>query len=248
MPFKINDYKYFRRNRNRYGRDILLYKNEEIPFKILNQPTASSTNEIIATTKHKWPLLDIYKPTKQDNSEFLEIMNILLDDYTETYENIITLGDFNLTVENPQLNGFIQLHDMSHLINKPTCFKSCDSSCIGNILTNGKISETFEMKSGSFRGGHPRKKIYRSYKNFDFKCFNTALKTYNEFVEAFCSVLNLYAPLTVKMLRHNNGAFATKGLGKAIMKQSRLKKLLKNKEMTRTRSTARCNLITVLIY
>ena len=27
-------------------------------------------------------------------------MNILLNDYTKTYENIITLGDFNMTVEN----------------------------------------------------------------------------------------------------------------------------------------------------
>ena len=174
-------------------------------------------------------MLGIYKPAKQDNSEFSEIMNILLDDYTETYENIITLGDFNLTAENPQLNSFMQLHDMSHLINKPTCFKSYDPSCIGNILTNGKTSKNFEMKSGSFRGGHPRKKIYRSYKNFDFECFKTPLKTNNEFVEAFCNVLNLYTPLTVKMLRHNNGAFATKGLRKAIMKQSRLKKLLKKK-------------------
>lgn len=39
-------------------------------------------------------------------------MNMLLNDYTETYENIITLGDFKMIVENPQLNGFKQLHDM----------------------------------------------------------------------------------------------------------------------------------------
>ena len=64
-------------------------------------------------TKRKWLLLN--------NSEFLEAMIVLLNDYTETYENIITPGDFNMTVENPQLNGFMQLH-MSHLINEPTCF------------------------------------------------------------------------------------------------------------------------------
>ena len=81
-----------------------------------------------------------------------------------------------------------------------------------------KTSKTFEsglsdnhkklvstiMKSGSFRGP-PRKKIYRSYKNFDFECFTIGLKTkldsikgptYNEFDEAFCSVLNINAPLT----------------------------------------------------
>ena len=83
------------------------------------------------------------------------------------------------------------------------------------------------MKSGSFRGP-PRKKIYRSYKRVDFECFNTALKTkldsikgptYNEFSEAFCSVLNIHVPLEVKMLRQ------------AIMKRSRLKNLF-NKQRT----------------
>ena len=33
-------------------------------------------------------------------------MNILLNNYTETYENIIILGDFKMTAENPPLNGF----------------------------------------------------------------------------------------------------------------------------------------------
>ena len=30
----------------------------------------------------------------------------------------------------------------------------------------------------------------------------------NEFDEAFCSILNMHAPIKVKMLRHNNRAFA----------------------------------------
>ena len=127
-------------------------------------------------------MLGIYKPPKQDNSEFLDTINILLNDNTETYENIIILGDFNMTIENRQLNGFMQLHDMSHFINEPTCFQWHDPTRIDNILTNRKTmfktSKTFEsslsdhhklvstiMKSGSFRGP-PRKKIYRSYKSF----------------------------------------------------------------------------------
>ena len=83
-------------------------------------------------------MLGIYKPPKQDNSEFLEATNVLLNDYIETYENIITLGDFNMTVENPQLNGFMQLHGMSHLINETNSFQSHDPTCIDNILTNWK--------------------------------------------------------------------------------------------------------------
>ena len=85
----------------------------------------------------------------------------------------------------------MQLH-MPHLINELTCFCSQDSTYIDNILANRKnmfrTSKTLEsglsddhklvltiMKSSSFRGP-PRKKIYRSYKNFDLAYFNIALK------------------------------------------------------------------------
>ena len=62
------------------------------------------------------------------------------------------------------------------------------------------------MMSGSFRGP-PGKKISRSYKNFNFECFNIALKTkpgsikgpaYNEFDEEVCRVINIHVPLKVK--------------------------------------------------
>ena len=65
--------------------------------------------------KYKWLLLGIYKPPKQENSAFLETKNIIK-------QLRIIIGDFNMTFENLQLNGFMQLHDMSHLINEPTCF------------------------------------------------------------------------------------------------------------------------------
>ena len=119
----------------------------------------------------------------------------------------------------------MQLHDMSNLMNEPTCFQSHDPTCIGNILTNQKAmfktSKTFEsglsdhyklvltlMKSASFRAPL-RKKIYSTYKKFVLKCFNITLKTkldsikgptYIEFDEAFCSIVNIHAPLKVKLL------------------------------------------------
>ena len=87
-------------------------------------------------TKRKWLLLGIYKPPKQDGSEFLE--TILSSDDAETNKNIIILQDFNMTVENPQVNGFMQLHDLPRLINEPTCFQSHDPTCIDITLTNRK--------------------------------------------------------------------------------------------------------------
>ena len=141
----------------------------------------------------------------------------------------------------------MQMYDLSSLMKEPTCFQSHHPTCIGNFLTNQKavfkLSRLFEtglsdhklisvvIKSGVFQWP-PRKKVYRSYKKFDFEHFNIALKSeleklsdsvYNEFETAFCSVLNKHAPINVKMLRHNNNSFMTKNFIKAIMHRSILK-------------------------
>ena len=87
------------------------------------------------------------------------------------------------------------------------------------------------MKSGIFCGPL-RKEVYRSYKSFNLEHFNIALKSklkklnvsaYNEFETALCNVLNKHAPITVKMLRHNNNSFMTKNFRKGIMHKSKFK-------------------------
>ena len=54
-----------------------------------------------------------------------------------------------MTVENPLLNGFMQLHNLFHLIiNEPTYFQSNNPTCIDSVLTSRKAMfktpKTFE--------------------------------------------------------------------------------------------------------
>ena len=86
------------------------------------------------------------------------------------------------------------------------------------------------MKSDDFNGP-PKKKVYRSYKKFDYKCFSNALRedleilegdTYGEF-EKNTNVLNTHAPIKIKMIRFNNNDFMTKELRKEIIKISKLR-------------------------
>ena len=59
------------------------------------------------------------------------------------YENVLLIGDFNLTVENKNLEVFnVFTFYLECLIKKPTCFQSTSPSCIDLILTNRK--EFFE--------------------------------------------------------------------------------------------------------
>ena len=68
--------------------------------------------------------------------------------YWWTYENILTIGDFNLSVDNSYLEDFTQGYDLGSLIKKPTCYQSSTPSCIDLILSNReslfKWSNTFE--------------------------------------------------------------------------------------------------------
>ena len=74
MQFKINGYKLFRRDRNRFGEGLMLYLNEEIPCKFLNNHPIVPNAEIICMKCHqlkrKW-LLRCYKPPTQSDLEFI---------------------------------------------------------------------------------------------------------------------------------------------------------------------------------
>ena len=88
------------------------------------------------------------------------------------------------------------------------------------------------MKSSSFKGP-PKKKVYRSYKNFSIDTFNDTLKinldnikdnnTYGVFEKTFLKILDKQAPLKTKILRYNNNSFMSKELRKNIMLWSKLK-------------------------
>ena len=68
--------------------------------------------------------------------------------YWRTYENILTISDFNLSVDNSYLEDSAQGYDLGSLIKKPTFYQSSTSSCIDLILSNReslfKLSNTFE--------------------------------------------------------------------------------------------------------
>ena len=158
------------------------------------------------------------------------------------------LGDFNLSIEKPNLKNFMRSFDLESLINSPTCYKSINPTCIDLILTNKKNhfmkSATFEtglsdhhklittILRKTISKGNSKKMFYRDYKRFDQKKFETELKlklnsqtnlSYSTFQAVFLEILNKIAPVKVKVLRFNNNAFMTKSLRKAIMLRSRLK-------------------------
>ena len=54
-------------------------------------------------------MLGIYKAPNQKEAEFLQHLSWLLDFYNTTYENIIIIEDFNMTIENHYFNDFMEV-------------------------------------------------------------------------------------------------------------------------------------------
>ena len=64
-------------------------------------------------------------------------------------------GDFNMTIENKNLEVFINSLDLECLIKKPTCFQSKNPSCIDLILTNKKeLFKNSNMLEGAISDHH----------------------------------------------------------------------------------------------
>ena len=171
--FKINDYKIFRYDRNRFWGGLFSCVNEQVPCRLLQGHPNVSNLEILIfkvyQNKRKWLFLGIYKPPNQNDIEFLNRNEAILDDYSQKCDNATIIGDFDITTENTHLQSMMQAHNSDNLIKKPTCFPSNNSNQIDLILTNQKsvykFSNTFETdlpdhyklisaisKSGSFKG------------------------------------------------------------------------------------------------
>ena len=70
----------------------------------------------------------------------LEIKNILKL-YWSVHDNILLMGDFNMTLKNSNFNKLIEDHELSTLISETSCFKNINPTCIENFLTSKKTHE-----------------------------------------------------------------------------------------------------------
>ena len=151
--FRINGYKIFRLNRNRFGVGLILYINENIPCKPLQEHIHLPKFEIIAIefnqNNQKWLLLGLYKPPNQKMSDFIPNLSSILDHFLKNYDNVTLIGDFNLPSDDVSFESFLQAYNLTSLIKEATCFQSSNPSRIDLILTNQKniykLSNTFEI-------------------------------------------------------------------------------------------------------
>ena len=140
--FRINVYKIFRLDRNRFRGGLILYINENILCNPLQEQIHLPKCEVNAIESYqntqKWLLLGSYKPSNQKTSDFIQNLSLILDLFQKNYNNVTLIGDFNLSRDDVPFECFLQAYNLTSLIKEATCFQSSNPSCIDLILTNQK--------------------------------------------------------------------------------------------------------------
>ena len=73
-------------------------------------------------TKEKWFFLCIYKAPYTNSQYFLGSLSIIIDYYSNVYDNHIVIGEFNLEPSQMYLETFMEPHNYFNLIKGNTCF------------------------------------------------------------------------------------------------------------------------------
>ena len=173
-----------------------------------------------------------------NDTYFVDHLSTTLDFYSSKYDRIVVMGDFNLEPCTPLMKTLCNGHNLHNLIKENTCFKR-EPKCYNLILTNCKFNfqNTMILTSGfsdfhkmtvtvlktEYVKADPIQINYRNYTKFNPILFQEELrdclyqdaesmKTFSNFQETQCMLLNKHSPLKKKYLRANDSPFMTKPL------------------------------------
>ena len=142
IQFQTANYNMFRKDRSIKGGGLLFYVNQDLNCKIVNMHDFPTDIEILPVelplTKRKWFILALYKTPSLRSEIFISEVTKALTFYSEKYDNILLMSDFNMTPENHYLRDFTDSNGFENLIKEPTCFKSTSQTTIYFLLTNRK--------------------------------------------------------------------------------------------------------------
>ena len=133
----------------------------------------------------------VYKAPSQNNKHFLDNLSHNLCRLTCHYDKTMLIGDFNLPIENKNLEIFMSAFKLKCMIDKPICFRSENPSYIDLIQPNKKeqfkhseviqagISDhqifTVTTLKSQLVKGNAETKIYRDYSRFPMDAFKEDL-------------------------------------------------------------------------
>ena len=107
-----------RLDRNQNGGGILVFVREDIPVKFLSSEEKPIEVFFFELNLHKknWLVCCSYNPNKSNISRHLDTLRKSLDLYAAHYENTILIGDFNVSIDDPHIDYFLNGIDLKALL------------------------------------------------------------------------------------------------------------------------------------
>ena len=135
--FKIEGYESSRKDQDAFGGGLFFSVNEKLNCRSLESFLPSTIIEIllleIRLLNSKWLILRTCKSPSQNEPTYVSEIQKLLTYYCFSYDNILLLGDFNVSFSNKIMKDLCDVFELNHLIKDPICFKSSNPSCIDNL-------------------------------------------------------------------------------------------------------------------
>ena len=113
-----------------------MYFNQDIAARRVEYNSLSnieSTCLELSLRQCKWLLISIYKPPSSSEDAFIKRLFSCLTNVIKEFENIVLLGDFNMTAGNAKLEQSLNTFSLESLITSPTCFKSVTATILSKI-------------------------------------------------------------------------------------------------------------------
>ena len=110
----------YRIDRNSSGGEIMLYVRENIPSNLLKVESLPIGFYLeLKLRSENWLINYSYNPNRNAIGNHLETLGDFLDFHSSSSNNIIILGDFNVSVEEPHMKTFCEKYSLQNF-NKTT--------------------------------------------------------------------------------------------------------------------------------
>ena len=120
VQFKIEGYKSFRKDSNAFGGRLLFYINGKLNCRSLESCFPNTFIEILPLElrflNSKWLIPSTYKPPSENEPTYFYEIQKLLTYYCSSYNNILLLGDFNMSFSNKDMKDLCDMFELNLLI------------------------------------------------------------------------------------------------------------------------------------
>ena len=122
---------------------ILVYINSSIPSRQLHCGNLNLSIQVVPfeinLRKDKRLVISVYRLPSQNSEYFLHELDKKIDYFSVSYDNYVSIGDFNLERSTRFLKHFMNSNVFYNLSKVNTCFKG-KGTCIDLILINRRYS------------------------------------------------------------------------------------------------------------